>query len=235
MFSGIAKALIITDLFGVLATDAVWDFLRKYETNLKRYVQSTSAPQRAHKLEYPNYYLAITQESEVEGPSSNERYYGELERASGVPAKEIERSFNDTKVIIENTVRLYRRLKEEGHDICLLTSTGFSFAEKFLREKVDGQEIISLFNHIITISDLPKKLSPDLLCQLGDEKPRKDSEVTWAYLRDNILKDYPGAVLIDDSRRVIDFYSDKEGLKTVHITSPEFDLETNLRRALEES
>lgn len=225
MISGISKFIIVSDLFGVIFVDEFKAFMKENQTKLENYVKSPQAPKLAKTLGFPAYYHAITTESEVIGVSSNEQYYGELERASGIPAKEIERRFNDTSVAIENTFRLYQKLHAQGYHFGLLTSTSLRFAQKFIDTEVDGKKIRDVFDHLITLPELTRKLSKNNL-------KKGSMPVLEELINTFCISDKNKIIIIDDSKDVIDFFAG-QGLKTIHMKTPNFDLEGSLLELLE--
>lgn len=224
MASGLSRSLIISDLFGVIFVDEFKAFMKENQTKLENYVKSPQAPKLAKTLGFPAYYHAITTESEVIGISSNEQYYGELERASGVPAKEIEQRFNDTNVVIKSTVRLYQKLHSQGYHFGLLTSTSSRFAQKFIDTEIDGKKIRNVFDHLITIPELAK--------QLGEHDLKKGSTpVLEALINTFGISDKSKIIIIDDSKEAIDFFS-SQGFQAIYMKTPDFDLEKALYKII---
>lgn len=125
---------IVFDCFGVLYQDAFKQFLDDYNSKLP---------------ETREYYYELTKQNEF-GYVSDEDYYDELSKGSGVPADEIKRRFNDTDCLNVNVVGIVEELHKAGqYKIGMLSNVERGFLQKFL----ENHNIGHLFGYVLASSE----------------------------------------------------------------------------------
>lgn len=123
---------IVFDCFGVLYNDAYHDFLDRHAARLE---------------ESPEYYYRMAVAADL-GTISEEEFYGELSKLTGIEREQIKAEMTDTRKVNRRLVELIKQLKRD-YTIGMLSNASSGYLHGFLV----AHDLEPLFDHVVASSD----------------------------------------------------------------------------------